>query len=157
MIIPEEIATIIRNLKTQDARATAHPAYCVERQEMRTGLDTDYADDGEIAWIHDGELWNRDDWPALNKAHWHGEEVIQLGGDKYLMTEFDRTGFRIEWFTVQTFLTMAGAEAFMQANAHNLRRFGEPRIYVESFHRNHEMIALRDWLMSLEPTTKETP
>jgi len=50
--------------------------------------------------------------------------------------------------------TEKGCEEHLELNGHNYRykaHRGATRIYVESFHRCPEMIAIREALMSLKP------
>ena len=51
------------------------------------------------------------------------------------------------WETVMVAFTEDGCKEYLRQNGHNLC---EPRIYVESFNRCPEMIAIRNWLLSLE-------
>lgn len=59
-----------------------------------------------------------------------------------------------EWRFAQACFTRAGAEAYLDANAHNLGRLARrsrkdgTRIYVESAYRNAEMIALREAMLA---------
>jgi len=51
---------------------------------------------------------------------------------------------------------MEGAENYLKANKRNISRYGEPRIYGESFHRNFEMITIRETLAELVALIGET-
>ena len=67
------------------------------------------------------------------------DRELSIGGVTY-----QRVWYRIVPRFVTACLTRNGAEAFIARNGHNLTK---PYIYVESLHRNEEMIALREHLM----------
>jgi hypothetical protein len=133
--------------------------YCVQRATFQGGLDPSLCDKEELMYVHEGEALPEEWWPRITKAMNDDAEEIVFGDEEqgedehYTLSEIETYGFKKDWETVQTFLTEEGAKNYLEANGHNLRKFGEPRIYVESFHRNKEMIDIREWLLSL--TKKE--
>lgn len=59
---------------------------------------------------------------------------------------WEEVGYVDTWETVQSFFTRQGADWYIEKNRHNLE---EPRIYVDSAHRNEEWQLIREYLMSL--------
>lgn len=57
-----------------------------------------------------------------------------------------------QWVTVMVAMTRKGADDYLERDGHNLKK---PRIFVESLYRCQEMIALREWLISLSPNADE--
>lgn len=124
MQLNSELLAIADRLKTQDNRITAEPMFCVQEKRREYGYDPSVVDDH--VWLD-----------ALNDY----EEVAE---------DFPgaiKTGYKDNWHTVMVAFTEEGCEAYLRANGHN---HGETRIYVESFRRCQEMIALRAWLMSVD-------
>lgn len=107
-------------LRTQDNRITQNPMFCVQQKRRQRGLDKRCSDNTE--WYFNGETVP--------------EETE--GAQEY--------GYRDYWETVMVAFTEEGCKEYLRQNGHNL---SEPRIYVESFNRCPEMIAIRDFLISL--------
>lgn len=107
-----------RELLAQDNRATSHPIFMVQVVKRICGMDRDYAESFE--------------WVDSEGNH---SEQNKRGSKKVY--------YRDIWTNVQPFFTERAARDYMNRNRHNLRQDGEPRIYVESGHRNEEWIALR--------------
>lgn len=132
----QEIGQII---KTQDNRITQNPIFCVQIKVRDVGYD--------IAFTS-GHCWR-------NKKT---EEVIN-DDDKDFRGEpngsdWEEFGYRDRWETVMVAFTEKGCEEYLELNGHNDRRRahnGEVQIYVESFNRCPEMIAIREFLISLCP------
>lgn len=120
MEIPTAILALAERLRTQDGRCTADPYFCIQEKRREYGYDPQWCD--ETVWVFDGE-----EVPADTEGA-------------------DETGYKDEWHTVQVALTEAAADDYIRANKHRLT---EPRTYVDSFYRCHEMIELRNWLMTL--------
>ena len=154
--LPQFLLDISKQLHSQDNRSTHHPCYCVQKHTFQGGLDPSLCDSNELMYVYEGETLPEEWWSKITEAFDNDnidEEVI-LDGEKYLLSDLETYGFKKDWETVQTFLTEEVAKNYLEANGHNLRKFGEPRIYVESFHRNAEMIQLREWLLSLTSVKK---
>lgn len=111
---------IAARLRTQDNRITENPMFCVQTKKR------DVVPEGfscDTVWVLDGEEVDE------------GTE----GAEEYNIRE--------RWETVMVAFTEEGCKEYLRQNGHNL---SEPRIYVESFNRCPEMIAIRKWLLSLE-------
>lgn len=120
------LADIGHRLRTQDNRMTAHPMFCVQEKRREYGYDPRWTDN--CVWIgEDGEV-----------------SKVEVAG-------FRRTGYKDSWHTVMVAFTQVGCEDYLNMNRHNL---GETRIYVESFYRCPEMIALREWLIAASTPVK---
>lgn len=133
-----------RTIATQDNVGTANPAYCVKERTRHYGIDENYSDayvwndvSGEVDFDNEDAVYE-----ALNiLADYTGEEEITVNGDTYR-----KIFYRDEERTVTTCFTHSHAQDYIDANRHNLK---DPFIYVESFNRNHEMIAVRELLLFL--------
>lgn len=133
-----------QSILTQDNAATANPAYCVKDKKRVYGFDgtttSDYVwysrDDG-------GEYDNTDDmYKALDTiADEINEDEIVLNGNTY-----EKSYYELEERTVTTCFTREQAQRYIDENRHNLKN---PFIYVESFNRNPEMLAVRELLICL--------
>jgi hypothetical protein len=127
------ISEISQRLRAQDARGTQHPMFCLQIKARDVGYDPAYANN--FCWLDSAnETTVFDDDPGFKEPE--GEEWEQFG---YV----DR------WETVMVAFTEGGLNQYMEADGHNVRRRafrGETRIYVESFHRCREMIAVREGL-----------
>lgn len=157
-----ELQRIVARLSDQDNRCTRDAAYCVQKAVLVSGMDPQWTDDPEdIMFIENGEPVSEDHWMAIEAAYQDGAETVTVDGEEYTLADLDRCAFKREWETVQICFTEEGAEAYLLADQHNLSRDGEPRIFVESFHRNNEMITLRRILPELAMlaanATKVTP
>lgn len=104
-------------LRTQDNRITENPMFCVQTKR-RDLVPEDFSN--ETVWVLDGEEVDE------------GTE----GAEEYYIQE--------RWETVMVAFTEEGCKEYLRQNGHNLC---QPRIYVESFNRCPEMLAIRKWLM----------
>lgn len=129
--------TIGERLRTQDNRCTAQPMFCVQEKRTVYGMDPDYSDD--VVWIdtYDGatEVPEPEDGEET-------ETIIKTGKMEY-------------WETVMVAFTEEGCKEYLRLNGHNHRR--ETRIYVASFNRCPEMIAIREFLMANDPGEAQPP
>lgn len=129
--IAERIAALAVQVATQDNDFTAEPIWVVQARDRIYGMDSDYSD--SIVYIDDdGNEASPEELASIDARIAAGE----------LWTE---TYYIDRWRTVQTFLTRDGAERFLRSNRHRHR---ELRIFSESAHRNQEMLAIREWLLS---------
>ncbi|MBW2672478.1 MAG: hypothetical protein JRD89_03560 [Deltaproteobacteria bacterium] len=130
-------------LRTQDNRITAHPVFVVQQRHRTYGFDPAYVQvNDEIAWI---------DGPNDNATYHMGDpewEEAEERWQKYCDEPdgLTRTGWHDSWEFVTACFTEQGCKDYIHANGHNLT---DPRIYVESAHRNQEWQQLRAIL--LEP------
>ena len=131
----EALQKIADRLRTQDNRITANPMFCVQIKRRDVGYDSDYAT---------GRCWH-------DSAN--GETIYD--DDKEFESppkgnQWDEFGYVDRWETVMVAFTEAGCEEYIRLDGHNCRsraHNGEVRIYVESFNRCPEMIAIREFLM----------
>lgn len=136
--LPAELFAIGEQLRTQDNRITQNPMFCVQIKRRDVGYDAAYGD--QRCWV-DGanDLVVYDD----------DKDFKEPEGDQW-----EEFGYKDRWETVMVAFTEAGCHEYLRLNGHNDRRRahnGEVRIYVESFNRCPEMIALREFLMGLHP------
>jgi len=133
------------SILTQDNLGTANPAYCVKERTRHFGIDDNYQYD-DYEWFCGGqqEGFDCDDdmYDALNTiAEYTGEDEVNMNGDTY-----QKCYYRDEERTVTACFTREQAQRYIDENRHNLKN---PFIYVESFNRNPEMIAMRELLICL--------
>lgn len=133
-----------QSILTQDNAATANPAYCVKDKKRVYGFNGTTTND--YVWYcrdDDSEYDNTDDmYKALDTiADEINEDEIVLNGNTY-----ERAYYELEESTVTTCFTREQAQRYIDENRHNLKN---PFIYVESFNRNLEMIAVRELLIFL--------
>ncbi len=130
-----KLQAIGERLRKQDNRCTDKPMFCVQQKKRQTGLEAAYSD--RRCWYNQssGEMIFDDD-----------HEFKEPEGDD--AAEWDLGGYVDRWETVMVAFTEEGCNEYLRQNGHNLK---QPRIYVESFHRCPEMIAIREWLMALPP------
>lgn len=133
------------SILTQDNLGTANPAYCVKERTRHFGIDDNYQNDG-YEWFcseqQEGFDCDDDMYDALNTiAEYTGEDEVNMNGDTY-----QKCYYRDEERTVTTCLTREHAQDYIDGNRHNLKN---PFIYVESFNRNPEMLAVRELLICL--------
>lgn len=132
-----DLASIGERLRTQDNRITQNPMFCVQILQRDVGFDIGYSD---------------------NKCWWHSADLEAVYDDDPDFkgepedTEFDGPfGYKDRWETVMVAFTEKGCEEYLELNGHNDRRRafrGKVRIYVESFNRCPEMIAIREFLLA---------
>lgn len=108
-------------LRTQDNRITSNPMFCVQEKKREHGFDRRWCETTEF--VFDGE-------------------VVPMG-----TPGAEEIGYRDRWVTVMVAFTEAGCEEYLRLNGHN--HLGETRIYVESWNRCPEMIAIREYLIAL--------
>ena len=133
-----------QSILTQDNAATANPAYCVKDKKRAYGFDGTTTNDYVWYSRDDGsEYDNTDDmYKALDTiADEINEDEIVLNGNTY-----ERSYYELEESTVTTCFTREQAQRYIDENRHNLKN---PPIYVESFNRNPEMLAVRELLICL--------
>ena len=152
---PDQFAALRRiaaRLADQDNRGTMHAAYEVQKMVRRTGIDPDQVEDGGILWVENGEEIPSSLWRIADQAY-EDDATSFIDPEEtdtiYQMDHLERIGFVLDWETVQTCFTQEGAQAYINRNGHNLDDHAPPRIMGESFHRNHEMIAVRELLPKL--------
>jgi len=140
---PDQLSALRTELQTQDNAATADPLFCVFQKQRIYGLDSDHAE--HYCWLYpdrgDGPSEVTDSKLAARLNH-----LESLGIDTAVAgITYTRIGYIDVDRFVTACLTRRSAKDFIERNSHRLRK---PFVYVESLHRNDEMIALRNHLMS---------
>jgi len=121
-----KIEDIAERMKGQDTRATKYPVYCVQTLRKVYGVGREWTD----RFIYLDSLDGDGECETEEEANKNCEEFEKVGVSEY-------------WKTVQIFFSENGAEAYIEANSHNLT---EPRIYVDTACRNDEMLAIIEHL-----------
>lgn len=116
------LSVIGERLRTQDNHCTQNPMYCVQERRREYGYDLAYAE--HAVWIDMASGDYEETEPGAEGA----EEI----------------GYKDRWETVMVAFTEEGCKEYLRLNGHN---HGETRIYVESWNRCPEMIAIREHLM----------
>ena len=138
------LLAIGEQLRTQDNRCTANPAFCVQVLERIGPIMLEYGS-GEICfhdhsqcetYYHDG--FDPDEWKRLKALEDDGE----------LPDDYTASSYVEKWITVQTCFTEAGCKRYLELDGHNLLQYHGVRIYAESFNRNVEMLEIRKSLLA---------
>lgn len=143
------LKSIGEQLRTQDNRITQNPMFCVQIKRRDVGYDSAWSDDK--CWrdsANDETIYSDD--PGLT----HDKIEMLQSSDQW-----DEFGYVDRWETVMVAFTEAGCKEYLRLNGHNDRsraHNGEVRIYVESFNRCPEMIAIREFLIS-QPSCSSPP
>ena len=152
--IPQVLRDIAANLAIQDNRCTSNPQFLVQEKVRQTGLDINYSDN-HIWFDHANdyrEVTSPKEIERLEELEFRQD--ILKGDEKDEFNNYIKTGYIDRWETVQTFFTEVEADRFIAANRH--RHDGELRTYVEWGGRNPEWIAIRNFLLSLNPPKQST-
>jgi len=137
---PRNLRSIGLELNTQDNRMTAEPMFCVQILVRDVGYDAAYCD--KRVW-HDSA---NDQTIYDDDPDFRAESVEGDGWDMF--------GYVDRWETVMVAFTEVGCKAYLELDGHNVKRRafrGQIRIYVESFRRCEEMMAIRAHLKALNP------
>lgn len=138
--IPSKLLEIGEHLRTQDNRCTADPMFCVQVCEREGPIVPGYSEDGIVYFDHN-----------QCETYYRGSEEFgrwdQAYNDGDLPDHVTRSGYKDVWKTVAVCFTEAGCEEHLRQNGHNYRHYHGTRIYAESFFRNPEMQAIREFLM----------
>jgi len=125
----DSLSAIANRLKTQDNRCTSNPMFCVQILVRDVGYDPNYAT--ETVWVN------------MDSGDYEEVQPGALGAEEF--------GVKERWETVMVAFTEGGCEEYLRQNGHNVKRQahkGQIRIYVESWNRCPEMIAIRDFLLA---------
>lgn len=129
------LSEIGERLRTQDNRITQNPMFCVQIKKRDVGYDVHFVS---------GHCWHNSEL----------EEVVHDDDPNFKEPEgkgWEEFGYRDRWETVMVAFSEKGCEEYLELNGHNDRsraHNGEVRIYVESFNRCPEMIAIREVLLA---------
>jgi len=135
------IEEIKNNILTQDDRCTSYPIYLVQALDRISPIEMG-AGDGVM--YHD---WQETETYYPESDRW--KELTELDKSaEGLPAEVTKAEFNNLWVTIQPFFTEAGANAFLERQAHNLRRYHGTRVYVDSLYRNDEMRLIRDFIIN---------
>ncbi len=138
--IPDELLQIGQRLRTQDNCCTASPIFQVRGRCRIYGMDPEYGD-GNFEWISLADDFMVVDPPEDENNPPEGVEKVY-----YIVVED----------VLATAFTRKGCEEYLRKNRHNCRRYDEVFIYADSIWRCPEMLAIRNFLMSLPlPTEAE--
>ena len=130
--IMDRIFSIRDSLRTQDQLDTVQPMYCVRGTRRIYGMDPRWTDC--TVWVDTED----------------GCEEVEAPEDGDETDTIQETGYKDVVVTLMSCLTRAGCEEHLRLNGHNYRHYGDVHIYVESFYRCPEMIAVREFLLGLE-------
>ena len=140
------LLAIGEQLRTQDNRCTANPAFCVQVLERIGPIMLEYGS-GEICF-HDPEQCETYYKDGPDPERWKELRRVFRQGD--LPGEITISSYVEKWITVQTCFTEQGCKRYLELDGHNLRHFHGVRIYAESFGgRNLEMLEIRKALLAL--------
>jgi hypothetical protein len=128
MTLDEWLAETRKNITTQDNACTAHPMFTVQQKRRLYGFDPEYGNDDSAVWLYDDECVEPDEYKqcALDAYEYATNETPK---------GYRRVHYMDTWEFVTACFTEAGCKDYIKANGHNLH---EPRIFVESGHRNLE-------------------
>ena len=136
----DELDALSTELRTQDNAITDDPLFVVFQEERIYGVSPNYQTNG-FTWVgvDDSSVTADDDEAKVLDKLYDEDRELSIGGVIY-----QRVWYRIVPRFVTACLTRKGAQSYLDRNAHNLTN---PYVYVDSLHRNAEMIALRNHLM----------
>ena len=142
-----DLTELANNLNTQDNLATQHPLYCVYSKRPIPVDDDCYSGiDVQTIWI------DADDCQEVGDKELSEAISVIAEGNAEVKVIVDECEYNYERKLVgmipvfQTAcLTRAGADAYLEANGHNLN---QPYIHVHSLNRNDEMIGLREHVIN---------
>lgn len=140
------LTELANNLNTQDNLATQYPLYCVYSkrsiyiEDGYGGMETKevWVDADDYCEVEDNEI--SEALSALSE----GCDLVEVTVDDCKRQYHRKTVGIIPQFETACF-TRAGADAYLEANGHNLN---QPYIYVHSLYRNDEMIGLREHVIN---------
>lgn len=124
----------------QDNAATAHPMFVVQQRRRIHGIDPNYT--SLFEWVDiEGHAADAEEHARLEAAYQQDEE-----DDDDERQFWTRAHYVDTWENVQPFFSRSGAEDYIARNRHNLT---DPRVYVDSAHRNAEWQLIRELLAAL--------
>lgn len=144
--IPQEILAIGEHLRTQDNLGTAFPIFCVQVLERIGPIDVDSADNYYF--------YNSEDCTPIYEDGSDPDEFRRckvLDDHDLLPDHITKDGYKKQWITVTSCFTRKAATDYIEATKHRYTEYFGMRVYVDTLHANEEMIALREFLLSLTP------
>lgn len=146
--IPQALRDIAANLATQDNCCTSDGIWLVQKKVRQTGLDPEYSD--SYIWIdHVNDYIEVTDPKEIERLEELSEKWTLTKDEQEEFNCYLKTGYIDRWETVQPFFTEVEADRYIAANRH--RHDGQLRTYVEWGGRNPEWMAIRNFLLSLNP------
>ena len=147
-LIPQTLRDIAANLASQDNRMTNNPIFLVQKKVRQTALDLDYCDNH--IWLDCGNDHDEVTDPAqIERLEELEGKYPRTDEEEAELSDYIKTGYSDRWETVQPFFTEIEAARYIAANKH--RHDGELRTYVGWGGRNPEWMAVRNFLLSLNP------
>jgi hypothetical protein len=158
----------LHTILTQDNHCTAEPCFLVFGHK-KIFIDPDFAEHGEAVYVEsetgDYLEMSEEEYERLEEEYLTPDEYKIPTHDPVLDTEFNpdnwerRAYFWGKEFN-QVFFTEAAAKEYIEVNSHRIpgsRDGQKPIVYVESFYRNPEMIAVRKMLIDKAEREREYP
>jgi hypothetical protein len=172
----EVLKGMAHEIATQDVRATSHPMYCVRDVRVREYTPDvhgafwvredigDALDAGPVLELltkkqeeHGGTDYTvvfEDETAQPVRAYpGHGRSRFDDDNDRLAESEYSQFYFRAsrrkKTTVITTFFTNEAAEAYIEANKHNLH---DPHVYVDSGYRNYEWQFMRALIVALGKT-----
>lgn len=133
----ETLREIGSRIRTQDNRITSDPLFIIQQKRRIYGVDSDYTD--LFIWVDDNDPENIADETKCKEL----DMMENFGEDT---GDWVKVGYIEHWEFVTACFTEQGCKDYLAINGHNLNK---SRIYVESAYRNHEYIAVREFLKEL--------
>lgn len=115
-------------VKDQDNYSTAHPQYIIQQRRRIYGMEQEYAD--HVAWRYDGE-------EVTTTQDENCDEVLEefCKEAEISRDDVEEQGYIDIYEFVQPFFSERAALKFMENNKHRLT---DPRLFIDSAHRNYE-------------------
>lgn len=130
--IPKELLEIGKRLREQDNRCTADPIFQVRGLRKVYGMDPEYGEDNFV-WYDTLDHMEVDPPEDEDNPPKGVEKIYFSTVEEVLMVAF----------------TEEGCKEHLRLNGHNYRCYDRVWIYADSLRRCPEMIALREFLVSL--------
>ncbi len=137
------IAEISERVRSQNNHGTADVIFMVKLKMRHIGMDPVF--DGPIVWLDEqNELVEDEELiKKLNAIEDDGLEDPDFDFDQYTKTSYFE-----DWKILQCFFTEASAKQFIEDNKHRYPADAVFYVDADSTHRNPEMKAIRDLLVS---------
>ncbi|RTL04624.1 hypothetical protein EKK58_09955 [Candidatus Dependentiae bacterium] len=131
-----EIKQLKNEYATQDNRGTTYPIYVQVQEKHCVGVMADGYSPSCL--FGDGEVITKYKHPDCEEPYEDKDELLEYLKDSgYQEDGIEEVNLGYIWIPVEFFLTIKGAEEYIEINKHN---HGELRTYVSNFdRRNYEM------------------
>ena len=135
----DELLKIGERLHTQNNRITDNPMFIVQQ---RRSFSCEAGEGEEDVWYD--EDWGEVDEETSEKLDEIESLCIFDFNQQRFLDRHTKRGLKHFWEFCMAAFTEEGCKEYLRLNGHNLK---EPRIYVMSFNRCPEMLAIRQFLM----------